>query len=130
MYSGLIKSVYCYILIVVLEKLKVGISKQVDLRRASLRIWQHFNKSLKVIRGKNHIDSPERDNFRWNASFLSSSVMILELILTMCPWLGGSKGNSVTEWKLRTVRIIENTEEGEFRIIDKNSLFKLLFSGW
>lgn len=64
MYSGLIKSVYCYILIVVLEKLKVGISKQVDLRRASLRIWQHFNKSLKVIRGKNHIDSPERDNFR------------------------------------------------------------------
>lgn len=35
----------------------------------------------------------------------------------------------MTEWKLRTVRIIENTEEGEFRIIDKNSLFKLLFSG-
>lgn len=35
----------------------------------------------------------------------------------------------MTEWKLRTVRIIENTEEGEFRIIDKNSLFKLLFQG-
>lgn len=44
--------------------------------------------------------------------------------------IGGTKENSVTEWKLRTVRIIEDTEEGKFRIIDKNSLFKLLFSGW
>lgn len=64
MYSGLTKSVYCYILIIVLEKLKVGVSKQVDLRKALLRIRQHFNKSLKAIRGENHIDSPERDNFR------------------------------------------------------------------
>lgn len=49
--------------------------------------------------------------------------MILELILTAHPRLGGSKGNSVTEWKLRTVRIIEDTEEGEFRIIVKNCLY-------
>lgn len=50
--------------------------------------------------------------------------MILELILTTHPRLGGSKGNSVTEWKLRTaVRTIEDTEEGEFRIIVKNCLY-------
>lgn len=35
----------------------------------------------------------------------------------------------MTEWKLRTVRIIKDTEEGEFRIIDEDSLL-LLFSEW
>lgn len=29
----------------------------------------------------------------------------------------------MTEWELRTVRIIEDTEEGAFRIIDKNCLY-------
>lgn len=46
-YSRLTKSVYCYILIIVLEKLKVEISKQVDLRKASLRIRQQILKGNK-----------------------------------------------------------------------------------